>query len=661
MPDEIDLRERLEKEKNVRLIELRLRNFKGLRDFTFRLDGEDASAFGRNATGKTTLADSFLWLLFGKDSLNKSDFELKPLKSTGEPEHFLETEVEGILDIDGTELTLKKIYKEIWTKRRGAADRTFEGHSCDCWVNDVPTPKRQYESVIAEIIPEDAFRMLTNPRHFSENLKWTERRTILLSVCGDVSDSDVIAGNAKLSPLPDILGKHSLDDYRKILAGKRTEINKQLSDIPIRVSEQKRNVLDAGIQEGAVRAKLADLQKDKAAQDTILATMESGGSIAEKKRELAEVEAKLIALQNKDSQQLNDALEVKRTDLNRMKFGLGALEADSRKYSAKIAENSISTGLNLRRMDELRTEWNTLNASAFEAPDTCPTCGQTIPEDQIEATRATFNINRAEGLKGINAEGMKLKEIVGKLEAENVKHGEELTKKQAEIEKLSDAIRALEEKINQPVQLGVTPERQKLRDQESDIHEALLSLSENIGPAVAKTKAQILALETQISDHNNTLAQIGTNKTALARVSALKAEERRLAAELEKLESELFLTEEFVRVKVAMLEEKINSRFQFARFKLFDQQVNGGLAECCEITVNGVPYWSANNAARINAGIDVANVLSEHYGIAAPMWLDNAEAVNEILPSKSQQIRLVVSEDKTLRIEAEGENTRKAA
>jgi len=132
----------------------------------------------------------------------------------------------------------------------------------------------------------------------------------------------------------------------------------------------------------------------------------------------------------------------------------------------------------------------------------------------------------------------------------------------------------------------------------------------------------------------------------------LSDQERALSAEFEELERQLYLADQFVRTKVGMLELKINSRFKMARFKLFDEQINEGLREICVVTHNGIPYPSMNNSARINIGLDICDNLSEHFGKQIPIWIDNKEAVSELLDTESQQIRLIVSaEDKALRIE----------
>src|SRR5690606_571202 len=141
-----------------------------------------------------------------------------------------------------------------------------------------------------------------------------------------------------------------------------------------------------------------------------------------------------------------------------------------------------------------------------------------------------------------------------------------------------------------------------------------------------------------------------------ARIEELREQEKVLAVEFERLERELFLLDEFTRAKVDLLENRINSKFRLARFKLFKEQLNGGLEETCEVMVEGVPYNSLNNAARHNVGLDIIATLSEHYGIAAPIFLDNAESITRPLETPGQQIRLIVSaNDKTLRVEFENE------
>lgn len=226
----------------MKLNKLTLRNFKGIRDFALDTGGESLSIFSDNGMGKTTIADAWFWLLFGKDSLNRSDFEIKTLGEDGQPIHGLEHEVEGVLDIKGKSLVLKKVYSEIWTKTRGSATKEFTGNTTDHYVDGVPVKKGIYEATIAGIVAEDAFKLLTNPRYFNEVLHWQERRELLTKVCGDVSDEDVITSDSKLNRLPDILQGKSLEDHRKIIKARMTKLNEEIDKIPIRIDEISRSL-----------------------------------------------------------------------------------------------------------------------------------------------------------------------------------------------------------------------------------------------------------------------------------------------------------------------------------------------------------------------------------------------------------------------------------
>ena len=147
----------------MRLIDLKLFNFKGIRSFELKSDGKDVSIMGDNGSGKTTLADAFMWLLFGKDSQNKTDFEIKTLGPDGEPEHGLEHTVEARLQLpNGKQLTLKKVFSEKWTKKRGSATAEFTGHTTDHYIDGVPVKKKEFDEQIAEIADEEIFRLLTD-------------------------------------------------------------------------------------------------------------------------------------------------------------------------------------------------------------------------------------------------------------------------------------------------------------------------------------------------------------------------------------------------------------------------------------------------------------------------------------------------------------------
>lgn len=418
----------------MKLIQLSIRNFKNLKGLTFQPEGYDAVLYGDNATGKTAVYDAFMWALFGKDSQNKSDFEIKTLKPDGTPIHHLEHSVEVHLQLeDGELLILKKTLREKWSKKRGYASASFTGHTTEHFVDGVPVPAKLYHQRIAGLMDEDLFRLLTSPHYFNLQLHWQKRREILLNLCGDLTDAEVIRSNEELKPLAAILDRRSIEDHRKVLAARKKEINRELERIPVRIDE------------------------------------------------------------------VNRSLAVTISD------GEGGMETEAEQM--------------------------------LEGLESCPMCHQPLPPDQAN-------------------------------------------------------------KVREKARLAHMQER------EMRLEEARVSRK---------------------------------------RISQLEADEKRLSEEYVALENILFLTEVFVREKVSMLESRINSKFKMARFKLFHRQQNGGLAETCETMVDGIPFGSLNNAARINAGLDILNTLSQHYGRKAPVFVDNAEAITSLIEIDSQTIRLIVS------------------
>jgi predicted ATP-dependent endonuclease of OLD family len=272
----------------MKLINLKLSNFKGIRKFEFRTDGKDVSIMGDNASGKTTLADAFMWLLFDKDSANRKDFEIKTLGPDGEPEHGLEHTVEAILELeDGSQLALKKVFKEKWTKKRGSATAEFTGHTTDYCLDGVPVKKKEYDEKITEIADENIFRLLTDPRYFNEILHWQKRRELLLEVCGDVSDAEVIASKTDLSKLSEILGNRTIEQHRKVIQARRSEINKELERIPVRIDEVNLglpridDITDPDALPSDIASDIEKLRNELRNKQEELAQAKAGGQVAE--------------------------------------------------------------------------------------------------------------------------------------------------------------------------------------------------------------------------------------------------------------------------------------------------------------------------------------------------------------------------------------------
>ncbi|WP_019123783.1 AAA family ATPase [Brevibacillus massiliensis] len=650
--------------RQISLLKLTLRNFKGIRDFTLEANGESTEVYGDNAVGKTTLFDAFTWLLFDKDSQNRSDFEIKTLDANGNELHNLEHEVEGNLLVSGRKVTLRKVFREKWTKKRGSATPEFSGHTTDYYVDSVPVKQKEYKDEVAAIVDEGIFKLLTSPTFFNEHLDKNRRRQILLEVCGDISDGDVIASNKALVKLPEILEGRSIEKHKAMIAERRKKINDELEKIPVRIDEVQRSMPDTnGLDEEELFWQIDRLKLRIESKESELSRIQSGGEIAVKEKRLREIESELLELKNNLQAGSLEKAATKRQEVSQLKGQYSDLQRQISDKRWSIDRNNQRICTVQDDANRLRQQWHEVNNEALEHhhEENCPTCGQLLPEEQIEAAHqkalTDFNRRKAERLEMISAKGKVAAAEAKRLEQENSELAREIESLEQQLAAKGNEILTAEAELNS-LQVGIKdvdsdPQYIAKKQEAAGVQQEINQLRASVQEAAAWVREEIAGLKAQAEALEQEKAKFAQVRAAEQRIAELAAREKELATEFERLEQELFLTEEFIRTKVNLLEEKINNRFRFARFKLFEQQINGGLTEVCETTYNGVPYSGGlNNAARINVGLDIINTLSEHYGITAPIFIDNAEAVTRMIETIGQQIRLIVSEkDKQLRVE----------
>ncbi|KIL73724.1 AAA family ATPase [Bacillus badius] len=652
--------------KQLKLLSLSLKNFKGVRAFTLETSGDNVRVFGDNATGKTTVFDAFVWLLFDKDSQNKKDFSIKTLDENGQELHGLEHEVESTLLIDGQAVTLRKVYKEKWTKKRGSATSEFTGHTTDYFIDSVPVKKKEFAEKIASIIDEDIFKLLTSPSYFNEQLKWQDRRKTLLEICGDITDEEVIRNNQSLTNLPAILQGRSIEDQRKIIAAKRSDINKELEKIPVRIDEIQRSLPDVtDFNKVAIESEIDQMNSQIEEKQDLISNIRNGNAIAQKQKAVQEIEIELLQIKQQHEAGSKDEIYSLKARIQEEESNVSILNSKLENVKNSKRHNDE----NIKRIDEqlaqLRQEWHEVNSQEFTHNDQCecPTCGQSLPEEQVTSARekalAQFNLTKSKKLEEITNKGKQ----GGERKQEFLDNNEVLTKeyeklngqiseKHTLIEKLKDQLTQLESVVVDITENAqYTAKLQEKQNIQQDIHELKTAADQSI----QSIQLEIIELKSNRDRLQAELGKFAALSQSEDRIHELEAQERQLAAEYEDLEQQLYLTEEFIRTKVNLLEEKINSKFKYARFKLFETQINGGLTEVCKTTFSGVPYDSGlNNAAKINVGLDIINTLSQHYNFLAPIFVDNAEAVTKLIDSDSQLISLVVSEkDKQLRVETQ--------
>lgn len=653
--------------KRIVLESLTLRNFKGFREFILKANGGDVDAFGDNATGKTTLFDAFIWLLFGKDSNNRSKFEIKEVNKEGKVvQHGLDHSVEAVILVDHRRRTFRRVYLEKWSQKRGSANSVFDGHTTNYFVDGVPVKEKEYKADVDALINEDIFKLLTSPTLFNEDLKPEARRKILLDVCGDMTNAEIIASNPNLAPLAIVLKDRSIEKHKQTIKSQLAEINKEIKQIPTRIDEKRRDMPD--ISELDTELLQDDIDTLRSRIDSKVAEIQriqSGGELSLKEIRLREISTELTDIKQRIQAGGLQAVNEQRERLMRLRgeesdlqVRISACQRELEQYKRQISRSES-------QIARLKEDWSVANSLEFPVYEhdhgpNCPTCGQALPEDQVQTAQekalADFNLNKSRRLDQISDDGKaaaaefrKLNDAWKDLADRQFSLDEELNAKQSEVSAANNKLTKLQMSIANP--FDDTEYLKKLQEAEA-VQAEIEQLRTSSADAIAEVQTEIRILRQQVDELEADKAKLATVTASEKRISELAEQERKLAAEYEKLEHELFLTEEFTRTKVSALESKINNKFKYARFRLFEEQLNGGLNDVCTTLFNGVPYdGGLNNAARINVGLDIINTLSEHYGFSAPIFIDNAESVTQLIDTDAQIIRLVVSEaDKKLRV-----------
>ncbi len=628
---------------------LKLQNFCGIRSLEITPDGADISVYGDNATGKTTIANAFAWLFTGKNASGTADFDPAPLDSSNAKIHNLETSV-TVKFTDGTEY--RRVLTEVWTKKRGEVTAQLTGTKTAYYKDDVPLKEKEFNADVDSLFGgAEQFRMLTAVGYFPAVMDWKARRKLLLEMCGDVRDEDVIASTPEISELPGLLGGHSVDDFLKVAKSRKAALKKELDTIPARITENENAASGAPSADEipAVEAEISALEnqeKDIAAKISAYNTP----SAADERRNVLrqELEKRRTEYLSEHNRRVG-AYNIRLSELAERRD-----ELYSERSPLLVKKTSLPRQIDeMKKLNQqLHDRCDEIRAREYASGDTCPRCGQKLPPEQAEKDIAEFNQRKSEELSAIVAK------------AKTTCHKDMISALESELETVTARVSALDEKFK-----AVEEELEALRN--SKPVSAFESTTE-----YAELTAQIAAVkddsETQIPadllDSQKDIAdKLAAAKEKLykaraaqdirRRIAELEAQQKSLAAEYAGCEKGEYLCEQFIRAKVSLLDERINSRFRTLRFKLFHEQQNGGLQEICKVLIpceSGlVEYEKANSAACINAGIEIVNVLGEYFGPRLPVFCDNAESVTALTPSDGQAVRLIVSEaDKVLRFEA---------
>lgn len=669
---------------------IHMENFKGIKSLDVNFSNK-TNIKGQNAAGKTTIFDAFTWLLFNKNSAGEEKFNIRPLDKDGNRIDNVEIKVVAVLDVDGKEVELSKVQKQNLVKKRGTDTVTLQGNVNSFEIDGYPKSEADFKAYVSGLAQsEEMFKMLTNPQYFS-SLKWKDQRDILMKLIADFSDAELAKADAKYAPLLDELEKApSTDDICSKFSKALAEWKKKQAEIPVRIDEVEKSKIDVDVAEQELAK--ADLARKIADLDGKIAN--SGSVIGDLRSREMQLQFDMSGIM----QTMSGELFTKRRKLDDTIFDAGK-KVDDLSNQIKIAENQIK--LNERDManadaerKDLGVKYNAEKAKAFDetpyqfdeskwvfddSTTVCSLCGQKLPDDKIEQIKADFEARKAktkvdaeekmkaDKFKFETDKKVELNRLIA-LGTEKKKLITELTEKNAGLQQSVESLKKQEqEMLTQKEeflkQLSQLPEEADYSQNEEYVklkaeHDEVLTKiekleSEGADGVVDELKAEKSDLQSQLNEVNAIIAKASMNIEIDERIAELQAEQKEIGQKVADQEQMLYLLEEYIRFKLDKISDSINSHFKTVNFKLFEMQLNGGMKDCCECTVNGVPYSTLNSGHRIVAGLDIIRSLSELYGASCPIFVDNAESLNEfnVPDMDAQLILLTVSEDKQLKVE----------
>ena len=656
--------------KQVKLKSLSLVNFKGHKDLIVNFE-QETTISGENATGKSTVFDSFVWMLFGKDQFDRKDFEIIPTIE-GKRLDKVDSEVTAVIVIDGTYTTFKRVLHQKWVRRRGTAEEVFDGCETLYYINDVPKKAGEYKTFVDTIADESVFKLITNPTAFLA-LHWTKQREFLFQIAGTVSDADVANSDPRFAALLELLNGKSLLDFKKELSARKKKLKDDLENIQPKIDQTTRlmpqqkdfEAIAGEILLTDELIKAIDLQiSDKATAirgqyDEIQAKQKEINSLKTKQQEV--VNAATTKAQNDSFEETKN-----RRDLdNKIKEANSYLTSENahiglQNGSLQAHKNELK--LKNEAVTKLREDWASENSKELVFDDNafhCPTCKRDFESGDVESKKAVlldnFKKDKEAKLADINTKGLKLKGDIEKLTADIVNIEKVLSDYTLMAENSQAEIASLNEKLKEfhtiePVKVIAEelPEWQELNNQIKAIEATIGEVKPVDNSELNEKKAELV---TKRDELKNQLSRRDLIKNYKAEIKSLEKQGSELAQQIADTEKQEFTIDDFNRIKIDECDRRVNGLFEIVKFQLFDKTNDGNEFEAC-IAINkaGVPIAATNTAERINAGIDIINRLSQFYNVAAPIFIDSAESVNNFIETKAQMVHLVVTKEPSLTI-----------
>jgi len=607
----------------------------------------------KNGKGKSTIATAYLWCLFN------CDYELKdnPVvrrEVDGVSVDDMDTSVELTLDVDGKEITMKKVQKRTYSKD----DSSYKDDN-KYFINDVPKTLKDFNAYLD--VDMNVFKMCSNVNTFL-NQKPAEMREYLFGLVGNVTDLDIASQKAELAELVPLLNKYTVEELSAMNKATKSKITKDLPILDGQIKEKERDiqlkqvieVSDLELQKNSLKEQIADCVAKQTDNDKLMAEYDNASAnILSLKFELDDIRRKA----NEENIKARRDIENKISDKQFLVRQTEKTITDTEK-SIEYQQNTIDS-IN-KNLQDIRNKWKAENERKFdEASLICPYCKQEYPEDKKEQLRADFDSHKAEELKTITYNGNLFKDKLDKNKKILKDLQKELPQHRENLEMLNTAIADLEKQLAElPQEIDVTAtEEYKALEQQIAEKEEAMHKANDISAVKAELKTQKTALRQQLAECES---QIAKSDTAADEQRLEELKQTRIDSEQNKANAEkiLDLLDELDKAKNEALTEAVNSHFGLVKWQLFEYAKNGNYKSCCIPTVDGKSILTtmSNKGNRILGRVDICNSIQKISGISVPIILDDSESLDEENRKKvtemvdSQLIMLIVNDSEKLEI-----------
>lgn len=668
---------------------IRLKNFKGVVGEKRYEFGEHITRVkGRNSTGKTTIHDAFLWVLFDKNTEGATKFGVKPRDAKGNdlvPNQDYEVELEIL--VDGSRYNILKRLNEVRSKARGKDEEL--SHKTSFFVNNHKMTATDFKAWVREtLMDENLFRAITNTRYFV-SLKPDVQRSLLVDMVGLSKVEDVIASNAQLFAFYSALNDSDKDlaVLREHLSYEMTEIKKELDKIPERIKEQSNNLSEyiaMGLNFTEIEQNIAQTESELASIDKqMLDASEAIKAQAAKQAEalkakyanLNDLKGHMIKIENEVKQRNDQAARTKKAQVDKAQDELRDFERSLSRTKDSVEDLSRAIALHEQNKKTFNEDYNkvcdkldALDEETFtfdERSRYCPTCGQLLPDADIEAAhkrlQEEWNKRHAEENKRLQEQEQAMFQRADKLNAltkeyadKNEKLAQELDTAQKQYDKCK---LLLQEAKNAPLAVEDFHNDAQWKSLNEEMLRCEAELSNGTQTTIQEAdNSALLERKRILTEQRDTLKKqlyCRDNINSInKRIAELEKQEEGLNEQLAMLEGKDDMAQQINNAVIEDLESRVNSMFEYVQFKMFNKLLNGNIETTCVCTINGQPYPDANYAAKINAGIDIINTFSKQRQVYAPCFIDNAESINNVLTMDCQQILLQVTDDNEIIIES---------